>query len=384
MAQVSGRVPDQLHERLMALPPMDLPGRLERLRELLGQAGCEALLVSDLANVRYLTGFSGSAGLLLVKAEEAVLVTDGRYKDQAQDELARSGAEASSVARKAQAQLELLGQLSRGAVSLGLEAEHVSWAKQRRWAEGWAKGLDLVPTSGLVEALRAHKDPGEIARIATAAAIADEALARVRPMLEERPTEVEVATALDAEMRRLGAEGPAFETIVATGPSGAEPHHHPSDRRVSANDLVVLDFGARVDGYHSDMTRTIEVAPGEVDPKLRRMAAVVLASQDAGLSAVRDGVRASEIDRACREVVEAAGMGELFVHGTGHGVGLEIHESPSVAGLSDDILSCGQVVTVEPGVYVPGLGGARTEDTVLVTEGGCELLTMTPKQTRPV
>ena len=134
----------------------------------------------------------------------------------------------------------------------------MSWAKQRRWAEGWAKGLDLVPTSGLVEALRAHKDPGEIARIATAAAIADEALARVRPMLEERPTEVEVATALDAEMRRLGAEGPAFETIVATGPSGAEPHHHPSDRRVSANDLVVLDFGARVDGYHSDMTRTIE------------------------------------------------------------------------------------------------------------------------------
>jgi Xaa-Pro aminopeptidase len=384
MAQVSGRVPDQLHERLMALPPMDLPGRLERLRELLGQAGCEALLVSDLANVRYLTGFSGSAGLLLVKAEEAVLVTDGRYKDQAQDELARSGAEASSVARKAKEQLELLGQLSRGAARLGLEAEHVSWAKQRRWAEGWAKGLDLVPTSGLVEGLRAHKDAGEIARIATAAAIADEALARVRPMLEERPTEVEVATALDAEMRRLGAEGPAFETIVATGPSGAEPHHHPSDRRVSANDLVVLDFGARVDGYHSDMTRTIEVAPGEVDPKLRRMAAVVLASQDAGLSAVRDGVRASEIDRACREVVEAAGMGELFVHGTGHGVGLEIHESPSVAGLSDDILSCGQVVTVEPGVYVPGLGGARTEDTVLVTEGGCELLTMTPKQTRPV
>lgn len=215
MAQVSGRVPDQLHERLMALPPMDLPRRLERLRDLLSQAGCEALLVSDLANVRYLTGFSGSAGLLLVKTEEAVLLTDGRYKDQAQDELAKSGAEARSVARKAHGQLELLGQLSGGVARLGLEAEHVSWAKQRRWAEGWAKGLDLVATSGIVEALRVHKDAGEIARIATAAAIADEALARVRPMLEERPTEVEVATSLDTEMRRLGAEGPAFETIVA-------------------------------------------------------------------------------------------------------------------------------------------------------------------------
>ena len=147
---------------------------------------------------------------------------------------------------------------------------------------------------------------------------------------------------------------------------------------------MVLDFGAKVDGYHSDMTRSVAVAPGEVDPQLQKIASVVLASQDAGLCAVRDGIRASEIDRACREVIEAAGMGELFVHGTGHGVGLEIHESPALAGPSDDILGCGQVVTVEPGVYVPGLGGSRTEDTILVTEAGCEVLTMTPKQTRPV
>jgi Xaa-Pro aminopeptidase len=372
------------HEHLKALPPMDLPARIPRLRGRLDEVGCEGLLVSDLANVRYLTGFSGSAALLLLKADEAVLVTDGRYKDQAQNELARSGAQARSVALKAQEQLELLGQLSRGLERLGLEAEHLSWAKERRWAEGWAKGLELVPTSGLVESLRQRKDAGEVARIAAAAAIADAALARVRPMLAERPTEAELATALDAEMRRIGAEGPAFETIVATGPSGAEPHHHPSERTISANDLVVLDFGAKVDGYHSDMTRSIAVAPGELDPQLRRIASLVLASQDAGLSAVRDGVRAREIDRACREVIEAAGMGELFVHGTGHGVGLEIHESPSLAGPSDDILGCGQVVTVEPGVYVPGLGGARTEDTVLVTEAGCEVLTMTPKQTHPV
>jgi Xaa-Pro aminopeptidase len=383
MAQVSARLADQLRERLTALPPMELPSRIARLREKLSEAGCDGLVVSDLANVRYLTGFSGSAGLLLLKADEAILVTDGRYKDQAHNELARWGADARSVALKAQEQLELLGQLSQGLRTLGLEAEHLSWAKERRWAEGWAKGLELVPTSGLVEGLRVCKDAGEVARIAAAAAIADAALALVTPMLAERPTEAEVATALDAEMRRLGAEGPAFDTIVAAGPSGAEPHHRPSERTISPNDLVVLDFGAKVDGYHSDMTRSIVVTPGNVDPELRKISAVVLASQDAGLAAVKDGVRASEIDRACREVIEAAGMGELFVHGTGHGVGLEIHESPALAGPSDDILRCGQVVTVEPGVYVPGLGGARIEDTVVVTEAGCEVLTMTPKQTRP-
>ncbi|HXW81387.1 MAG TPA: aminopeptidase P family protein [Acidimicrobiales bacterium] len=384
MAQVSARVTGQLREQLTALPPMDLPRRVARLRDKLGEAGCEALLVSDLVNVRYLTGFSGSAGLLLVKEDEAVLVTDGRYKDQAQKELAKFGAEARCVALKAQQQLELLAELSQGLLRLGLEAEHLSWAKERRWAEGWAKDLELVATSGLVEGLRERKDAGEIARIAAAAAIADAALAAVRPMLEEHPTEAEVATVLDAEMRRLGAEGPAFDTIVAAGPSGAEPHHRPSERRINSNDLVVLDFGAKVDGYHSDMTRSIAVAPGDVDPHLQKIASVVLTSQEAGLCAVRDGVPASEIDRACREVIEAAGMGELFVHGTGHGVGLEIHESPALAGPSDDILASGQVVTVEPGVYVPGLGGSRTEDTVLVTEAGCEVLTMTPKQTCPV
>jgi Xaa-Pro aminopeptidase len=235
--------------------------------------------------------------------------------------------------------------------------------------------------------LRVHKSQAELARLAAAAAVADGALATVEAGLAgasgcaDLPTEAGLALALDTEMRRLGADAPAFATIVASGPSGAEPHHRPGDRRLAPGDLVVVDFGAVVEGYCSDMTRVLVVGgPDGVPAELRRAAAVVLAAQDAGLSAVGDGVPAAEVDRACREVVEAAGLGDLFVHGTGHGVGLDIHEAPSVARTSADILSCGQVVTVEPGVYIPGLGGVRTEDTVVVTEAGCQILTLTPKQ----
>ena len=363
------------------LAPMDVPARLERLRSLLSQAGCEALLVSNRSNVRYLTGFSGSAGVLMVREDDAVLVTDRRYAAQAPRELAGTGAEARAVALKASEQPQLLGQLATGVRKLGLEAEDVSWAQERRWSEGWAAGLELVATSQLVEGLRARKDAGEVSRIAAAAAIADQALASVGGIMTGHATEAEVAIALDAEMRRLGAEEPAFATIVAAGPNGAEPHHRPQSRAVEPGDLVVVDFGARVDGYCSDMTRTVVAGSGDLAKELRRIVSIVLASQDAGLAAVRDGVTGAEVDRACREVVEAAGLGELFVHGTGHGVGLDIHEAPALGAASQDILRCGQVVTIEPGVYVPGLGGARTEDTVLVTEAGCEVLTMTPKET---
>lgn len=360
---------------------MDLAGRATRVRELMGDSGCDALLISNLANVRYLTGFSGSAAMLLVRPDDAVLVTDGRYATQAVAELSRAGAEIKIEAVPTADQMELLGALAAGLGAVGLEAEHVAWARQRRYARAWGRGKKLVPTTGLVEGLRQRKDAGEVARIAAAAAVADRALARVQHCLSERPTEVEVAVALDTEMRRLGAEAAAFETIVAAGPNAAEPHHHPSGRRVKPGELVVLDFGARVEGYCSDMTRTVRAGEHRKPPKeLRRVAAVVLASQDAGLSAVRDGARAADVDRACREVVEAAGWGEFFVHGTGHGVGLDIHEAPAVSKPSKDILCSGQVVTVEPGVYIPGLGGARTEDTVVVTEAGCEVLTLTPKR----
>ena len=366
------------------LPAMDLPGRMERVRDLMGAAGCDALLVSRLVNVRYLTGFSGSAGLLLVRAGDAVLITDGRYGVQASAELGRAGADAELEVLAAGEQPALLADLAGGIRRIGLEAEHVSWASQRRYCEGWAKEAQLVPTAGVVEHLRQCKDAGERARIAAAAAVADAAFALVKPMFPRGPSEVDVAVALDTQMRKLGAEAPSFETIVASGPNAAEPHHRPASRRLGTGELVVLDFGARVEGYCSDATRTVRVGEAAaLPPRLSRVLSVVLASQDAGLSAVRDGVRASEVDRACREVVEAAGFGELFMHGTGHGVGLDVHEAPSLAAQSEDILCSGQVVTVEPGVYIPGFGGARAEDTVVVTDAGCEVLTLAPKELAP-
>ncbi|MGH9107733.1 MAG: M24 family metallopeptidase [Acidimicrobiales bacterium] len=361
------------------LAPMDRAGRMGRLRELMAEAGCEALLVSNLTNVRYLTGFSGSAALLFVHPGGAVFVTDGRYATQAPAELAQSRVPAEVRVLPAVEQPALLAEMAGERPRVGLEAEDVTWARQQRLREEWPAGTALVATVHLVEGLRRLKGPGEMARVATAATTADRALAQVAALLGERPSEVEVAVALDSEMRRLGAEAPAFPTIVASGPNGAEPHHHPGARRLGPGELVVLDFGARVDGYCSDMTRTVRSGGRAMDADLRRIEAVVLASQDAGLSAVRDGVAGAEVDRACREVVEAAGLGEFFVHGTGHGVGLDVHEAPSLSARSQDILCSGQVVTVEPGVYVAGLGGARTEDTVVVTEAGCEVLTLTPK-----
>lgn len=362
------------------LPAMQTAGRLGRLREAMAPAHCEALLVTDRANIRYLSGFTGSAGALLVLRGEAVLVTDGRYALQAPEEVARWGADISVEVRPAVAQPELLAQLCRGLRGVGLEADHVSWGLQHRWAGGWASEHQLVPTTGLVEGLRRVKDAGEVARVRAAAAIADAALTAVAGLLDQSVSEVELSLALDFEMRRLGAEAPAFDTIVAFGPNAAEPHHRPTSRRLGQGEVVLADFGARFEGYCSDMTRVTAVGDVRCVPaELRRAAAVVLAAQDAGLSALCDGVPAAEVDRACREVVAAAGLGDLFVHGTGHGVGLDIHEAPSVAAASDDILASGQVVTVEPGVYIPGLGGARTEDTVVVTDAGCQILTMTPK-----
>ena len=255
----------------------------------------------------------------------------------------------------------------------------MTWGQQRRFASDWFPEADLVPTSALVEDLRKVKDEGEVDRMARAAAIADAALAEVRRLLLDRPTEREVALALDFQMRRAGAEGSAFETIVASGPNGAKPHARPGDRRIEPGEPVVIDFGAIVDGYCSDMTRTLSV--GELRSETaQRMAEVVAASQAAGVAAVSAGVGAKEVDEACRAVIRQAGWADAFLHGTGHGVGLEIHEAPRVASTSEDRLVLGQVVTVEPGVYLPEHGGVRIEDTVVVTADGCRRLTNATKE----
>ena len=361
-----------------SLPAMNTAERIGRLRDLLGDV--DGLVVSSLTNIRYLTGFTGSAGLLLVLGGDATLITDGRYASQSEEQLAASGVTASIeiAAGAKQPGLASAAVVGAGVRRLGLEAAHVSWATQRRYASEWFAGVELEATVGLVEQLRRGKDAGELARIRRAAAIADAAFAKVRPMLAAGPTETDVALELDSAMRRLGATGPSFETIVAGGPNGARPHHRPSVRRVRGDEPVVVDFGALVDGYASDMTRTVWV-DGVASAELRRAVAVVAEAQRSGVAVVAAGVDAAEVDRACREVIAEAGWSERFVHGTGHGVGLDVHEAPSVAATSTDTLAAGHVVTVEPGVYLPGLGGVRIEDTVVVTANGCEPLTLTPK-----
>ncbi|MBS1847123.1 MAG: aminopeptidase P family protein [Actinobacteria bacterium] len=353
--------------------------RAARVRDAMADVGCDALVVTKLENIRWLTGFTGSAALVVVLDDRLVFTTDGRYGEQSEQQLHDAGIEASRTVAGAEGQKEAILAALEGVARIGLEADDVSWARQRRWADEWFASSELVATEGLVDGLRIVKEPGEVDRIEAACAVADAALARVRPRLAESPTEAEFALELDFTMRRLGAQDVSFDTIVAAGPNGAMAHHHPGERRITEGDLVVLDFGALVDGYCSDMTRTIMV--GDASPTQQRMLDVVGASQAAGVDAVVAGATAGDVDKVCRDIIDAAGWGDAFMHSTGHGVGLEIHEHPAVAAGSTARLVEGAVVTVEPGVYLPEHGGVRIEDTVVVTSDGCRVLTCAPKTT---
>ena len=360
---------------LSRLPPLSADGRLARLRERLDGAGVEAVVITEAANVRWLTGFTGSNAAVVVSETEALLVTDGRYVEQAPAQTEAAGCASGIevvVSRSAPAVAAArLGDI----VRWGLE-DAIAWRRQRAWAE--AVEAETVPLDGLVEELRAVKDEAELARIEAAAGIADEALAAVRGLLRPGATESEVQRAIDDEIRAAGASGPAYETIVASGPNSALPHAAPTDRAMAERDLVIIDAGAAVDGYRSDMTRTFVL--GEPHEHAAAMIAAVARSHRAGVDAVRAGVEAGEIDRACRSVLEEAGMGEAFVHGTGHGVGLDVHERPRVFSGSAEVLRPGHVLTVEPGVYFAGVGGARLEDLIAVTDDGCRTLTRSPRE----
>ncbi|MGZ4677237.1 MAG: M24 family metallopeptidase [Acidimicrobiia bacterium] len=358
------------------LAPMDIGRRMDRLRATFD--GYDALLVTRLVSIRYLTGFTGSAAMLLVRPDRATFVTDGRYRDQSDDQLRAAGVTADIEIGLTQAeQRASLAAAADGVTRLGVEAEGVTWAQQRAFTS-WFPGAELVPTEGVVDALRIAKEPGEVDRIRAACAIADDALAELLPTLHDGPTEREFALRLEFAMRERGASGVSFAPIVAAGPNGAKPHARPSDRPIGLGELVVVDFGCVVDGYCSDMTRTVSV--GEPSPEARRIWETVLTAQRTGCEAVRVGAACADVDRASRDVIADAGWGDAFIHGTGHGVGLEIHESPRVASTSTGTLAAGHVVTVEPGVYLPGVGGVRIEDTLVVTPDGPIALTEFPKQ----
>ena len=345
----------------------------------------DAIIVTVPANIRYLTGFSGSACVLIVTGSGSVACTDSRYAVQIEEELREAGlgGEVKVVVGNLKEQESAIVAAVRkaGALRVGLEAEHVSWAAKEKWAKSVAgaasaggAGCDVVATTELVERLRRCKDRGELARLERAASIADEALLSTAGMLADGPTESEVALELETAMRRLGAEDRSFDTIVASGPNGAKPHARPSDRRISPGETVVIDFGATFDGYHSDMTRTL-CPGGELHGQMAEVYKVVLEAQAAGLAAAGPGVAAKDVDEACRDVIKAAGYGDAFGHGTGHGVGLEVHEAPVVGPRSDDTLEEGHAVTVEPGIYLPGIGGVRIEDMVVVGPAGTRVVT---------
>ena len=357
------------------LAPLEVSSRIGRLREVLGESDCSALLVTKIENIRYLTGFTGSAAMLFVSSTTSMAVTDGRYRDQIVDQLAAAGVDAETVIGRPDDQQDALKRAAAGEARVGLEAAGITWAGQIRTA-GFLDA-ELIATTGLVEQLRIVKDAGELARIEQACDIADVALAQVKERLTQGLTEAEFAAELEFEMRRRGSDGPSFETIVASGPNSAMPHARPTGRRIDAGDLVVVDFGATVDGYHSDMTRTF--ALGGIDERLQDLIDAVSASQRAGLTAVSPSASGAAVDAASRESLVAAGMGELFLHSTGHGVGLEIHEAPAVAPGATDNLPVGAVVTVEPGAYLASRGGVRIEDTVVVTERGSRPLTKSTK-----
>lgn len=354
--------------------------RTTKVRELMSASDNRptAVLFTDLHDIRWLTGFTGSNAWLLVRHDEQLLLTDGRYVEQAGRELLEHQSPASVVeCRTASAMIESLSRVLRPDDSVWFQSTHMTFASHASLASSLRCALVAAPPD--LARIRRTKDDVEISRIERACRIADTALAECIGLIGTRCTERDLRDELDHRMRRLGAEGPSYDTIVATGPTNsAMPHHRPDGTVIESGHSLVIDVGALVDGYHSDMTRSFLI--GEISPELAAMYDLVLTSHLAGMSRVRAGVPVAEVHAACLEVFAEAGMAEYFVHGTGHGVGLVIHEEPFVNSVSEAVLRAGDVVTVEPGLYRVGLGGIRVEDLVVVTDTGCRPLNISAKE----
>ncbi len=351
-------------------------GRMWSAERLLAEAGLDALWVTRPENVRYLSGFSSPEdGRVLLTEEGATLYTDARYSVQAREE-ARIAVVIGQPPRD-QAEREMYADVARqvGGGRLGFEADHLTVAALDQ-LRGAVEG-ELGATSGLLDGARTVKNAEEIGAIREAQRIADEAYAEVLPTIVTGRRERDVALDLEVAMRRRGAEDVAFATIVASGKRGAMPHGVASDKTIGDGELVTVDMGARFRGYHSDMTRTLAV--GEVPGELRRLYRAVLEAEEAAVAAVGPGVRAADLDALARDILARHDLAQYFSHSLGHGVGLAVHEGPGLGASSAAVLASGMVVTVEPGVYLPGVGGVRVEDLVLVTGDGHEVLSRSPK-----
>lgn len=345
-------------------------GRGDRLEALLAERELDLTLVTDLTNIRYLTGFSGTNGACVCGPGVRLFFTDFRYTERAEAEV--SGWETVTIAND---WLKGIAERLRGRV--GFEDDQMAVRTLEKLREKVGEGTEMVAAGGLVERLRRVKDSEELAAIGEASKLADEVWLWAAERGFAGRSEREVARAAEARIRELGGD-PSFPAIVAAGPNGALPHAEPGEREIGRGELVVFDMGAKLDGYCSDGTRTY--ATGEPGERGRGVYEVVLEAQLASLAAIRAGIKGEDVDKVAREAIGAAGHGERFGHGLGHGVGLELHEGPRLSPRSDDVLAPGEVVTVEPGIYLPGELGVRIEDLVVVTADGLENLSTVPKE----
>ena len=346
---------------------------LEKLRTKLVEDSVDGLLISKPENWRYVSGFTGDSGVLLITAEHSFLFTDSRYTEQA-----RSEAPDFTVVKTVIEEDVVKNTVNElGLKRIGFEKDYVTYAMWERLRDRFEK-QELVGISGWVEELRMIKTSEEVEYISRAQKIAENAFERLLPLIKVGTSEIDLALELEFTMRKMGSEGVAFPFIVVSGPRSSLPHGQPSIRKLEPGDFVTFDFGARFQGYCSDMTRTIVIGP--LDEKHKEIYEVVLAAQLTALDVIGPGVLGKEVDLAGRKVIEEAGYGEYFGHGIGHGVGLNVHERPSVGRTSEDILEPGMVITVEPGIYIEGFGGVRIEDMVVVTEEGMRNLTASRKE----
>jgi Xaa-Pro aminopeptidase len=352
--------------------------RLQKFRHYMAAEELAGFLVTQPHNRRYLSGFTGSAGVLFITRDRQALATDSRYYEQVRQEcpeweLVEAGY------KFAQKLPDLLDELGLAGCRVGFEAGHVSVATLADWQESLLDRVELAPARNAVEELRVYKDEAELASLRQAIALADAALVHIMDWIEPGKTEQQVAWELESMMRTHGASAVSFEPIVASGPNSAKPHARPGDRRIQPGEPVTLDFGCIVGGYCSDLTRTFCLG----EPAEDRYLAIwntVLAAQQAALTGARAGKTGAEIDGLAREVIDQAGYGGYFGHSLGHGVGLAIHEEPRFSFTNSDPIPAGSVVTVEPGIYLPGWGGVRIEDVVVVGEDGLEVLSTAPKE----
>ena len=351
---------------------MAVSDRISTIRSLLDRIGIEALLFFDLKNIRYLSGFTGSDGLLLVEGDRTTLLVDGRYIEQAKEEThgvhlfeyreKNDGIEAVLADTKAKAV---------GFESPALDVDTFLILKDK------LKEIEFRPVSGEIRFLRARKDEAEIGYVKKAASLAAESLSAVLGQIKVGISEYDLAFELDFQIRRRGSSQVSFETIAATGFNSVCPHAKPTHRKLEDGDIVMIDYGAVVDGYHSDETCTFIF--GRADERQKKVYALVKDAHDMALESIKAGVSCREIDHIARNYLEEHGFGDFFPHATGHGVGLDVHEAPRLSPKSDDILDSGMIVTVEPGIYIPDTWGIRIEDMVLVREDGCEILSKMAK-----